>query len=74
MDKLIVMKKAIQIPNAPAPVGPYSQAILAGGMLFISGQIPLNPSTGKLELDTIEEATHRVMKNIEALLKFVKVC
>jgi 2-iminobutanoate/2-iminopropanoate deaminase len=62
------MKKAIQIPNAPAPVGPYSQAILAGGMLFISGQIPLNPSTGELELDTIEEATHRVMKNIEALL------
>lgn len=68
MDKLIVMKKAIQIPNAPAPVGPYSQAILAGGMLYISGQIPLNPSTGELELDTIEEATHRVMKNIEALL------
>jgi 2-iminobutanoate/2-iminopropanoate deaminase len=62
------MKKAIQIPNAPAPVGPYSQAILAGGMLYISGQIPLNPSTGELELDTIEEATHRVMKNIEALL------
>ena len=69
MDKLIVMKKAIQIPNAPAPVGPYSQAILAGGMLFISGQIPLNPSTGKLELNTIEEATHRVMKNMEALLE-----
>ncbi len=62
------MKKAIQIPNAPAPVGPYSQAILAGGMLFVSGQIPLNPSTGQLEMDNIEVATHRVMKNIEALL------
>jgi 2-iminobutanoate/2-iminopropanoate deaminase len=62
------MKKAIQIPNAPAPVGPYSQAILAGGMLFVSGQIPLNPSTGQLEMNSIEEATHRVMKNIEALL------
>jgi 2-iminobutanoate/2-iminopropanoate deaminase len=62
------MKKAIQIPNAPAPVGPYSQAILAGGMLFVSGQIPLNPSTGQLEINNIEEATHRVMKNIEALL------
>ncbi|MEI8116135.1 MAG: RidA family protein [Flavobacteriia bacterium] len=62
------MKKAIQIPNAPAPVGPYSQAILAGGMLFVSGQIPLNPSTGQLEINSIEEATHRVMKNIEALL------
>jgi len=65
------MKKAIQIPNAPAPVGPYSQAILAGGMLFVSGQIPLNPETGELELemDTIEVATHRVMKNIVALLE-----
>jgi 2-iminobutanoate/2-iminopropanoate deaminase len=62
------MKKAIQIPNAPAPVGPYSQAILAGGMMFVSGQIPLNPSTGQLEMDNIEVATHRVMKNIEALL------
>jgi 2-iminobutanoate/2-iminopropanoate deaminase len=62
------MKKAIQIPNAPAPVGPYSQAILAGGMLFVSGQIPLNPSTGQLEMNNIEEATHRVMKNIAALL------
>jgi 2-iminobutanoate/2-iminopropanoate deaminase len=62
------MKKAIQIPNAPTPVGPYSQAILAGGMLFVSGQIPLNPSTGQLEMNSIEEATHRVMKNIEALL------
>ena len=58
------MKKAIQIPNAPAPVGPYSQAILAGGMLFVSGQIPLNPSTGQLEMNNIEVATHRVMKNI----------
>jgi 2-iminobutanoate/2-iminopropanoate deaminase len=62
------MKKAIQIPNAPAPVGPYSQAILAGGMLFVSGQIPLNPSSGQLEINNIEEATHRVMKNIAALL------
>lgn len=62
------MKKAIQIPNAPAPVGPYSQAIQAGGMLFISGQIPLNPSTGLLEMNSIQEATHRVMKNILALL------
>lgn len=62
------MKKAIQIPNAPAPVGPYSQAILAGGILFVSGQIPLNPETGQLEIDSIEQATHRVMKNIGALL------
>jgi 2-iminobutanoate/2-iminopropanoate deaminase len=62
-------KKAIQIPNAPAPVGPYSQAILMNGMYFVSGQIPLNPETGQLEMTTIEEATHRVMKNIERLLE-----
>jgi 2-iminobutanoate/2-iminopropanoate deaminase len=61
-------KKAIQIPNAPAPVGPYSQAILMNGMCFVSGQIPLNPETGQLEITTIEEATHRVLKNIERLL------
>jgi 2-iminobutanoate/2-iminopropanoate deaminase len=62
-------KKAIQIPNAPAPVGPYSQAILVNGMYFVSGQIPLNPETGLLEINTIEEATHRVLKNIEKLLE-----
>lgn len=62
-------KKAIQIPNAPAPVGPYSQAILMNGMYFVSGQIPLNPDTGQLEIETIEGATHRVLKNIERLLE-----
>jgi len=62
-------KKAIQIPNAPAPVGPYSQAILMNGMYFVSGQIPLNPETGLLEISTIQEATHRVMKNILKLLE-----
>lgn len=62
-------KKAIQIPNAPAPVGPYSQAILMNGMYFVSGQIPLNPESGQLEIATIEEATHCVLQNIECLLK-----
>ena len=62
-------KKPIQIPNAPAPVGPYSQAILKNDTLFISGQIPLNPSTGLLEMDTIEVATARVLDNIGALLQ-----
>jgi 2-iminobutanoate/2-iminopropanoate deaminase len=62
-------KKAIQIPNAPAPVGPYSQAILSGNTLYVSGQIPLNPETGNLEIDTIENATHRVLKNIGKLLE-----
>jgi 2-iminobutanoate/2-iminopropanoate deaminase len=62
-------KKPIQIPNAPAPVGPYSQAILKNDTLYISGQIPLNPSTGLLEMDTIEVATARVLDNIGALLQ-----
>lgn len=63
------MKKAIQIPGAPAPIGPYSQAILAENTLYVSGQIPLNPSTGLLEIETIDQATHRVLDNIQALLK-----
>jgi 2-iminobutanoate/2-iminopropanoate deaminase len=63
------MKKIITIPGAPAPIGPYSQAILHGQTLYVSGQIPLNPVTGELELSTIEEATHRIMKNICALVE-----
>jgi len=63
------MKKAIQIPGAPAPIGPYSQAIVQNGTVYVSGQIPLNAFTGELEIATIEEATHRVLKNIELLLK-----
>ena len=62
-------KKAIQIADAPAPVGSYSQGILQNNMLFVSGQIPLNPKTGNLEMASIEEATHRVMLNIQALLE-----
>lgn len=61
------MKKLISTPNAPAAIGPYAQANLANGILYISGQIPLNPETGKL-VEGIEEATHQVMKNLEAIL------
>ena len=49
------MKKAIQISGAPAPIGPYSQAILANNTLYVSGQIPLNPINGELVVDTIEK-------------------
>lgn len=63
------MKKAIQIPGAPAPIGPYSQAIVSGDTVYVSGQIPMNPFTGELEVASIEEATHRILKNIETLLK-----
>lgn len=62
------MKKAIQIPGAPAPIGPYSQAILSDNTLYVSGQIPLNPFTGELVVDTIQNATHQIMQNIIALL------
>jgi 2-iminobutanoate/2-iminopropanoate deaminase len=62
------MKKAIDIPNAPTPVGSYSQAILNNGTLYISGQIPMDPVTKKVELLSIEKATHQVLKNIESLL------
>ena len=63
------MKKAIQIPGAPAPIGPYSQAIISGDTVYVSGQIPLNPFTGELEVESIEDATHQILKNIESLLK-----
>jgi len=62
------MKKIINTSNAPAPVGPYNQSILFNGILFVSGQIAINPESGKLIIDTIEEETHQVMKNIQAIL------
>ncbi len=63
------MKKVIQIPGAPAPIGPYSQAILVDKTLYISGQIPMNPNNGEIILDDISQATHQVLQNIGALLK-----
>lgn len=62
------MKKVIHADNAPKAVGPYSQAIEANGMLFISGQIPVDPATGKMP-EGIEAQTEQVMKNIAAILK-----
>lgn len=62
------MKKALKIPNAPAPIGPYSQAILIKDTLYVSGQIPLDPNTGELVNDSIENSTHQVLKNISSLL------
>ena len=62
------MKKIITRPNAPAPIGPYNQAVLSGNTLYISGQTPIDPSTGNLVSGSIEEETLQVMKNIEAIL------
>ncbi|GAB1419833.1 RidA family protein [Bacteroidales bacterium] len=63
------MKKVIVTNNAPGAIGPYSQAIEANGMLFISGQVPINPATGKLVEGGITEQTEQVMKNIGAILE-----
>ncbi len=60
--------KTISTPNAPAAIGPYSQGNIAGGLLFASGQIALDPATGELVGATIEEQTAQVMKNVGALL------
>ena len=62
------MKKIITTANAPAPIGPYNQAVLSGNTLYISGQTPIDPSTGNLLSGSIEEETLQVMKNIEAIL------
>lgn len=62
------MKRIINTTNAPAAIGPYSQAIEANGTLYISGQIPINSATGKVVDGLIAEQTEQVMKNIEAIL------
>lgn len=61
------MKKIITTSNAPAAIGPYAQANLAGGILYISGQIPVDPATGKIA-EGIQKETHQVMKNLQAVL------
>ena len=63
------MKKVIQIPNAPAPIGPYSQAILSGSTLYVSGQIPMCPIEAELKCSNIQEATNQVLQNIKVLLE-----
>lgn len=62
------MKEAIHTENAPHPIGPYSQAIKAGNTLYISGQIAMDPDTGALETSDLHLETHRVMRNLQAIL------
>ncbi len=61
-------KEIIKTVKAPAPIGPYSQAVKAGNMLFVSGQIAIEPTTGELKTSSIEEQTEQIMKNIEAII------
>ena len=62
------MKKIISTPHAPAAIGPYSQAVLAEGVLYTAGQIAIIPETGELDLSNISAETHQVMKNLGAVL------
>ena len=61
-------KRIINSENAPTPIGPYSQSVLAGNTLYVSGQIPFDQVTGEMINENITEETHQVMKNIEAIL------
>tara|TARA_B110000046_G_C12960008_1_gene384083 strand:+ start:465 stop:842 length:378 start_codon:yes stop_codon:yes gene_type:complete len=63
------MKSTIEIPNAPSPVGPYSQAVKYNGLTIASGQIAIDPKTGILDTSSIENETMQILKNIDALLK-----
>lgn len=65
----IMEKKIIYSNSAPAPIGPYSQAVQFGNIIFISGQIPLDPKTGNIVSDSIEAETRLVMENLSAILK-----
>lgn len=62
------MSNKITTDKAPAAIGPYSQAVVTGNLIFTSGQIPLNPETGLLEGGNIAQQTHRVCKNLQAVL------
>jgi 2-iminobutanoate/2-iminopropanoate deaminase len=61
--------KTVSVPDAPKAIGPYSQAIVAGGFVFTAGQVPLDPATGKLVSGTIAEESGRVFDNLEAVLR-----
>ena len=63
------MKEIIQTEHAPQAIGPYSQAVRANGLIFASGQIPINPQTGEFVAGGIEQQTEQVLKNLEAVLK-----
>lgn len=63
------MKKIITTPKAPAPIGPYNQAVLSGNTLYTSGQIALHPETGALVMDDIKTETKQVMENMKAVLE-----
>ena len=66
-------KQIIKTDKAPAPIGPYNQAVKANGMVFLSGQVAFVPETGELETSNIQAETHQVMKNLQAVLSEAKI-
>lgn len=66
-------KQIIKTDKAPAPIGPYSQAVKTGDLLFVSGQIPINPATNELVQGSVKEEAEQVMKNLEAVLSEAKL-
>ena len=66
-------KQIIQTDKAPAPIGPYNQAVKANGMVFLSGQVAFVPATGELETSSIPAETHQVMKNLQSVLEEAKL-
>lgn len=66
-------KEIIQTSKVPAPIGPYSQAVIANGFLFASGQVAFNPATGELVLTDIQAETRQVMENVKAILEEAKL-
>ena len=66
-------KKIVMSPQAPKPIGPYSQAVISGGLLFASGQIALDPDTGQVVSDDVSSQTEQVLKNLMAILKEAKI-
>ena len=66
-------KQIIKTDKAPAPIGPYNQAVKANGMVFLSGQVAFVPATGELEISSIPAETHQVMKNLQSVLEEAKL-
>ena len=66
-------KQIINTPNAPAPIGPYNQAIIVNGTLYISGQVCIDPTTGNLKNRDVQEETHQVMHNLKAILEAARM-
>jgi 2-iminobutanoate/2-iminopropanoate deaminase len=64
----LIVRQAVSTSSAPEAIGPYSQAIRAGSLLFVSGQVPIDPATGQIIAGDIEAQTHRVFQNIRAIL------